>query len=372
MNMPIQTKTNSFTDIAYALKQLEGIVSVQDIVDCILRIVDFQSKSLPGVDTSLKTHDSTIISEPLKNLYVDLDYQRILRLQHLINKIINAKKFCIPSAGYADIAIRPDFGYGEKKFVWDGLRRCVMAGLCGWTDIQVSIFRHPQDIESDLACQIKEAEFFERRNMQEKMKPEEIWKARVVQEEPDALHLLKLFMQCKIDCLGLIKRKLPNDTSIKNLVNGFALIETKYVEEKIIGPDYWMKASKLIRQTFPSEVNISSVVFCAISHLLHRNDNPSAQSAGYFTFSEIELAFRKYAGEQIEDKKNGQISTLPIKNTRAPLQKDLKMGLEVPGRKVESIAYFITKVILNAQDTLGKDLFLDDSQIRMIEEGLEI
>ena len=380
--MPIQTKTNSYSEISNILTTLQGVVSVQDIIDLILRIPQFEKRNLEGVDTGEKPWSPNDNQVTLSELYVDIEYQRIIRLMQLINKITKLGFFDITSAGAVDVAIRPSWGKSvTKKYVWDGLRRCIMAGLCGYKQIKVSNYTHDLSLTSDMACQKVEARFFETRNTQEKMKPEEIWKAQVVQEIKRALDLLDLFKSCKIDCLGLVRRENPNDSEIKNLVNGFSLIDTMYFDEKKIARRHWEMSSNLIRQTFPSEPNISSAVFCGIAHLLHCNKNAHlSASGGYFTEEEIEISFREYGNGQVEDKKNDKIATLPIKRTRAPIQNDLKPCVSAEGKKTQSIAYNIVKEVLNAKNDLGedalrnfgKDLHLNDTQIQLLEEGLEI
>ena len=100
----------------------------------------------------------------LDELYVDLTYQRKLRLAKIIQKIIKNEGFCKDVAGTIDVAYRPNRkdpnGRQGMKFVWDGFRRSLMVGLCSpagsAAKIGASEYDHPID-RSDEECQIDEA-----------------------------------------------------------------------------------------------------------------------------------------------------------------------------------------------------------------------
>ncbi len=62
----------------------------------------------------------------LNDLWVDLNYQRKLKLKNLLNNLKSNKGYSTEKAGHIDIAIRPN----GKAFVWDGFRRAVMALIC--------------------------------------------------------------------------------------------------------------------------------------------------------------------------------------------------------------------------------------------------
>ena len=93
---------------------------------------------------------------PLDGLYVDMTYQRVLRLQEIINKI-KESGFDIEAAGYVDVAIRPKTLYT----VWYGFRRCIMAVLCGYEHINVSKTIHDPHA-SDKDCQKKKQDYFKK------------------------------------------------------------------------------------------------------------------------------------------------------------------------------------------------------------------
>ena len=72
--------------VAGALQNLTGIVSVQAVVDTINQISNFKEKTLKGIPEAEEFHPDT---NPvlLKLLYIDMTYQRRLRLKKLINKM---------------------------------------------------------------------------------------------------------------------------------------------------------------------------------------------------------------------------------------------------------------------------------------------
>ena len=86
-------------------------------------------------------YDEEIIAElkkyfpnGLEDLYVDITYQRYLKLKQLIDHLerfdmsgTTPLGFNRMLCGSIDIAIRPD----GKGFVWDGFRRCIIALLNG-------------------------------------------------------------------------------------------------------------------------------------------------------------------------------------------------------------------------------------------------
>ena len=105
-------------DVSAALARLTGVVSIQEIIDAILGIDNFQQKTLKGIIRSIGGTMPNAIA--LSELYVDMTYQRRIRLTKIINKLRKHGGFSQDGAGTIDVAERPD----GRKMVGDGFRRC--------------------------------------------------------------------------------------------------------------------------------------------------------------------------------------------------------------------------------------------------------
>ena len=82
------TKNNTFGEVAGALANLDGIVSIQEIINTINQISNFKSKTIRGIDRSAadvyKPFDEKSHAK-LESLYVDMTYQRRIRLKPILN-----------------------------------------------------------------------------------------------------------------------------------------------------------------------------------------------------------------------------------------------------------------------------------------------
>lgn len=185
-----------FSTVSATLSSLKinSLYKVHDIGTLILNIENFTKK------TNIPQSRKSVLGQNLieiKDLYVDMTYQRIIRLQELLNRIKNVG-FEESAAGVIDIALRPD----GTRVVWDGFRRTLMAMICGRTVIQGSIYTHNENID-DAECRKVEAKLFRMRNTAEKMKPEEIFRSEVVYEDEIALSILSFLKKCNLDVAGL-------------------------------------------------------------------------------------------------------------------------------------------------------------------------
>ena len=140
----------------------------------------------------------------ISNLYVDMSYQRTLRLRILINHLARESthwqnKFDPFLAGDIDVSIRPN----GQQFVWDGFRRAVLARIKGIDRIPASVLNNPEIGKQD---QRKlEAEKFEIKNAySESMKREEIWKAQLVQGKPEAENIYNILDNANLDVLNVL------------------------------------------------------------------------------------------------------------------------------------------------------------------------
>tara|TARA_B100000123_G_C25700878_1_gene415235 strand:- start:77 stop:1153 length:1077 start_codon:yes stop_codon:yes gene_type:complete len=253
-----ETKFNKISGILSTL-EINKLYSIKDIITLIGQIDNLQSKTLRNIPNPVKLSGQNLMA--LNELYVDMTYQRVLRLQEIINKIKDSG-FDMEAAGFIDVAIRPK----NLKTVWDGFRRSIMAGVCGYTHIQVSKTIHDPHA-SDEDCQKKEARLFQKRNTQEKMKPEEVFKSEVVYEDALALKTLDLIKDCELDIAGLNPdgKPLGGLTELRNNFKSW----NKNFDDEDIDPDsdggydwdekYWIESSQIIREVWnqPTDAVVS-------------------------------------------------------------------------------------------------------------------
>ena len=130
-----------------------------------------KDRKIKGQQEIIKKRDDQIAREGPGDL---VPGAKRARLRKLINKLISEGSFNPNAAGHNDIADR-----GDSSYVWDGLRRCLMAGITGSTYIAFSRMVHHAG-KSQTQCQEDEAKLFKIRNAEsEKMKPEEIFKSKI-------------------------------------------------------------------------------------------------------------------------------------------------------------------------------------------------
>lgn len=329
------SSSTKFNEIAAELATLNGVCKISDIVNLILQISNFKSETLKGIPTSEQYGAySSDRFEEISNLFVDMTYQRKLRLRKLINKLLNAGEFNKEAAGHLDVAMR-----GNRAFVWDGLRRAVMAAITGINYIPVSKLIHaPKASEIDM--QEKEAKMFKMRNADtETMKPEEIFKSKVVYRDPEALKLLDVLKNAKLDVEGL------NPSG--RVLGGFKLLETTL--NRKIQEEYVITSSEILQKVYPNESVMSGYLLCGLAKFLEINDEfDNAKS-----------------DEQILNDLKDFVNLKPRKK-----QTDFTKA-RLNSKPLESIAYFIVKNAVKLNGNTNKFislLSLDNDEIDTIEE----
>lgn len=255
------TNSSKFSEVASAILNLNGVVTIKDIVDAILQIGNFQQDTLDKIkrvsSQELYGTFNPYFHEYLDNIKVDMTYQRRVRLRQLLNKLTNAKGFHAQGAGAIDVAMR-----ATEAFTWDGLRRSILAGICGCDYIPVARFNHDRSA-SVTQMQQTEARFFKMRNADtEKMKPEEIFKSKVVYNDPEAKKILKVLKNASLDVEGL-------NPGYKTM-QGFKELEDKLFKK--VEEDEVVRASEIIRNVFTKENVVSSYLLIGLALLLQKND----------------------------------------------------------------------------------------------------
>jgi hypothetical protein len=329
------SSSTKFNEVAAELATLNGVHKISDIVNLILQISNFKSETLKGIPTSEQYGAySPDRFEKIDNLFVDMTYQRKVRLRKLINKLLNAGEFNKEAAGHLDVAMR-----GDRAFVWDGLRRAIMAAITGINYIPVSKLVHaPKASEIDM--QEKEAKMFKMRNADnETMKPEEIFKSKVVYRDPEALKLLNVLKNAKLDVEGLN----PSGRAL----GGFKLLETTL--NRKIQEEYVITSSEILQKIYPNESVMSGYLLCGLSKFLEINDEfDNAKS-----------------DEQILNDLKDFVNSKPRKK-----QTDFTSA-RLNSKPLESIAYFIVKNAVKLNGNTNKFvslLNLDNDEIDTIED----
>ena len=272
-----------------ALEQIgsmTGVVKLSDIIKIIMQIDNFKVDTLKNLKKAIEYSGNGLIS--LDEIYVDLTYQRRLRIQALINRLINSEfgGFDKSVAGHIDLAIRPD----GRMFVWDGFHRCIMAAIAGLSEIQASIFEH--DItHTDEQCQQIEARMFKTRNAdQTSMAPDEIFRSKVVFQDPKAMKQLSLLKRCKLD-VG----KTNANTDAYSL-GGFGMFDKNW---ESVDARFLVESSEVIRKAYPNTQQMSVNLLLGMAALLHANESDSTVNTASITEIKNKFAEMADGGEVI-------------------------------------------------------------------------
>ena len=203
----------------------------------------------------------------LENVWVDITYQRVLRLKKIVEHLkrggFGESKlgFNKMLAGSIDISIRSD----GKEYVWDGFRRSIIALLNGKRYIQAAVHVHNK-ASSVEECQQQEAFAFKVRNGDsESMLKEELYKSGVVYRDKNSLKILEYLQKMKVDVLGTN----PNNP----ILGGFSEFQDTVLKEKLNNPEYLIDSSEAIQTAWPKESTLSGYLVCGIAKFFDTLDN---------------------------------------------------------------------------------------------------
>ena len=238
------------------INAMSGIVKLIDIINTIKSIDNFQQDTLDNLEP-VDDYDS---GTPLNEIYVDLAYQRKLKPQELINRLLNHNGYDKTAAGHLDLAERND----KRKFSWDGLHRGVKAGISGCTKIPCSIYIHERGTSEQQAQEL-EANKFELRNGQaSKVSAGSLFKAQVTGNRPDALATLETMKTCKLNI-----ENVNEDVDAYDL-GGFAFFLKHYNNYEV---RQLKDASEIIRQTWNDKKTMSVTLLIGLAHYLTANES---------------------------------------------------------------------------------------------------
>lgn len=298
-------KTEAFAKI----NAMSGVVKLSDIINIILSIDNFKSDTLDKLNPAKEYLDGILLND----IYVDLTYQRKLRLQAVINRLITSGVFNKDVAGHIDIAVRPD----GRKFVWDGFHRCIMAALSALTKITASEFIHDKS-RSESECRILEAKMFKIRNAdQTKMEPGEIFKSEVVYNDETALEQLELLKKCKLDVEG------TNPDVDAYSLGGFGFFKRHW---KNYSQNHIVDSADIIRETFDEVKTLSVQLLFGLAALLDANENDVIVKT--VSISEIKDKFKTLVKDNKMKQKDVIGKTIKHFTAHSIAVNILKMGVE--------------------------------------------
>jgi hypothetical protein len=253
-------KSSKLAEVKSALATLKTnkTYSIQEIVETIRQVCNYNLATFHQLKMKSGSYDVKT-SMPLNELYVDLTYQRKIRLAKIITKLQQIDGFCKTVAGTVDVAYRPS---SKQNFVWDGFRRCLMVGMCDGKRVGIHLFKHPKGTTEREARKV-EAKFFKIRNAdKENMTPEEIFKSEVVYEDQTALAKLSLLKECNLDVEGL------NPAGVT--LGGFRAFEWCF---KNVDHDKVIEASTIIQDAWNKQPQVLGYLLGGLSRLLVINDD---------------------------------------------------------------------------------------------------
>jgi hypothetical protein len=329
----------TFDKVRTALKDLPlGDHKLIDIVAIVKKCDTFTDETLDSFIGAFYDKNSSTVK--LEDLYVDLTYQRKLKLDNLLKNLKRNKGFSKEKAGHIDVARRPN----GRLYVWDGFRRAIMALICDMEKIAVSIYTHDPKINNTKARQYEAELFLARNSKNEVMGANEIFFARYAKGESEAIKMGDVLHRANINICGL----KPGG---KNM-GGFAFVEKSLGYHEVIDNEKVVKTIKdddfidsalSIQSAWPTNGSVGSYLVCALANVrsIIRENDPET------TEGELDRALAKYA------ENNSQKSLTESRVSNKPL---------------ESVTFAILKKVLKKNGQSKKLSGLSDDDIAMLED----
>ena len=276
------------------IKELRGVVKLSTIID-IIQYENFYEDVLEKIEKPIEycKDDYNNLLVPLRNLFVDLSYQRELKILNLIKRLIDSREFIKSPAGFIDIAIRPD----TRSFVWDGFHRAILALMAGYENLPASIYYHPKGFSQE-QCREKEANFFVIRNANiSKLTPDEVFKGSVATGDAKALKQLSYLKTCRLNILDTNPDKTASTFKSITLFSKYAkgldsrlVFKTKHeIELK-----YFQEASNMIREIWQKsdeKIEILAYLLCGLALFLKLNSEVEISSLDIKTIKKLLKAY---------------------------------------------------------------------------------
>jgi hypothetical protein len=318
-------------EAASFLASLENrVYTLKELVDVAKQATNIKKYKIPNA-TPYETGQWMV---NLNEVKVCVTYQRKMRLLKLLKKLYSAGGFDKYAAGHIDVAKRPNGDY----FIWDGFRRAFMALFCGIDYMPASVYHHVYGT-SNTDCEKYEARMFKIRNSDiEPMKAEEIFRAKVIYDEPEALKFLQFLRDCELD----VENLLPGYKTLGGIVQLEKTWKHKHVDETNL-----IEASNILQKSWPKDAVISSYLLCGLGKFLDVNEEMDES----FDTDYILSCFKKF------------ISVKP------PRKQDELTGKRLNKAPNDSIAYCIAKYVMEQEEPYMKKFI---SNLKLKRDDIEV
>ena len=269
----------------------------------------------------------------LEDLWVDISYQRVLKLkkliEHLRRKDMNGSDLLFNKmlCGSVDIAIRPN----GKGYVWDGFRRCIIALLNGIRLIKASVETHDSSTSIE-DCRKLEAFVYEIKNGEsESMTKEELYKSGIVYQKEDALKLQKVINEMCVDVLGTN----PGNPEL----GAFSEFQDTVLKEKLETTDYLVQASFKQQKAWSEDNTLTGYLTCGLAKFLDTLNKEDEDGNPVCPSIEIHTAHPNLQG-------TCEVENALVRYSKKHKQVDL-IANRLAGMAIESVAFNIGRVVMN-------------------------
>ena len=269
----------------------------------------------------------------LEDLWVDISYQRVLKLkkliEHLRRKDMNGSDLLFNKmlCGSVDIAIRPN----GKGYVWDGFRRCIIALLNGIRFIKASVETHDSSTSIE-DCRKLEAFVYEIKNGEsESMTKEELYKSGIVYQKEDALKLQKVINEMCVDVLGTN----PGNPEL----GAFSEFQDTVLKEKLETTDYLVQASFKQQKAWSEDNTLTGYLTCGLAKFLDTLNKEDEDGNPVCPSIEIHTAHPNLQG-------TCEVENALVRYPKKHKQVDL-IANRLAGMAIESVAFNIGRVVMN-------------------------
>ena len=269
----------------------------------------------------------------LEDLWVDISYQRVLKLkkliEHLRRKDMNGSDLLFNKmlCGSVDIAIRPN----GKGYVWDGFRRCIIALLNGIRFIKASVETHDSSTSIE-DCRKLEAFVYEIKNGEsESMTKEELYKSGIVYQKEDALKLQKVINEMCVDVLGTN----PGNPEL----GAFSEFQDTVLKEKLETTEYLVQASFKQQKAWSEDNTLTGYLTCGLAKFLDTLNKEDEDGNPVCPSIEIHTAHPNLQG-------TCEVENALVRYSKKHKQVDL-IANRLAGMAIESVAFNIGRVVMN-------------------------
>ena len=317
------------------INAMSGIVKLIDIINIVKSIDNFKEETLD----KLKPVDDYVGGTPLDEIYIDLSYQRKLKLQELINRLLNHNGYDKTAAGHLDLAERND----GRKMCWDGFHRGIKAGIVGCTKIPCSIFIHEKGTSETKARELEANKFELRNGHASKVSAGALFKSQVTGNRPEALATLEVMKTCKLNIEGV------NDDVDAYDLGGFAFFLKHYANYEV---RHLKTASTIIRKTWDDKKTMSVTLLIGLAHYLTASQKPDVRVIDSI---EVQDKIKEIVGTGAK-KKNQQYFLKPM----------------LKGKTAESVSYnLVEKGLSDLYNDKGKEVTSFFKQIGLEDDELD-